>query len=129
MPDPYKPVTRILPGKVTLSNIQFARWVSKRYGVSSVAMSRATRLLIEGMIDALAEGYSVQLKGLGKFEARELAPRMRFNRTQGVRYLSKPSVILHFKKSEKLNDTLRTRAKEKLDALSSNPTVVPSEKR
>lgn len=125
----YKPVTRIHKEKVVLANGQFARWLSRRTGASHTALSTALQLIGNGIVDALAEGYQFQWLRLGTFETRELEPRMRYNRVKKAKYMSRPSTIVHFRKAQGLNDTVRARAAKAMQDQIMNPTAKPAERK
>lgn len=125
----YIPTTRLSGDKVVLRTNQLARIISRQTGVSAGALSAALKILGNGIVDALANGYDFQWQGIGTFETRELKPRTRYHRMKGERYMSQPSVVVHFKKAPSLNETVRRRASARLDKLDTNPTVKPVEKR
>lgn len=122
----YVPTTRVNGEKIVLRNNQFARFLSRRTGLSQRALSRAVKLIGDGILQVLAEGYDFQWLGLGTFETRELKPRKRYHRMKGEVYVSRPSVIVHFHKSPSLNDSVRNLAIQRLDALLAEPTVKAS---
>jgi nucleoid DNA-binding protein len=121
----YNPTTRVSSEKLIIQNGQFAKLLAKKTGVSQGALSKAINLISTGLIEALAEGYAVNLKGLGVFETRELKPRVRYHRIDKVRYTSKPSTIVHFRKSETLNRRVRALAAAQVERLHDSPHIPP----
>lgn len=121
----YIPTTRVSGEKILLRNNQLARFISKRNGVSAKAISQALILLGEGITDALAAGFDFQWKGMGTFETRELVPRIRYHRAKKEKYMSAPSVIVHFHKSPGLNNIVRDKASALLNDVVENPAVNP----
>lgn len=113
------------PEQILLQNKQFARFVSRRKGVSAVALSSAIRLLSEGVVEAMAEGYDVQLRGLGTFQVRMMKSRMRWHRITRQTYMAPPFAMVHFKKSPKLCKQVKAIAKARIAALSSTTTIPP----
>ena len=122
----YEPTTRIPSERTVLRNNQFARYVSKRTGVSSQALTKAIQLLSNGIIEALGDGFEVSLIGIGTFEVRELKPRKRFHRIEKRMYISEPSMIVHFKKSEQLTKRVRQAAEGNLESMATKTTINPS---
>lgn len=121
----YTPKTRVPSEKIVLRNGQFSRWLSKRTGVSAAALAKALQLISAGMLEALADGYSVALNGVGVFETRELKTRLRYHRLNRTTYMSAPSTVVHFRKSENLTKKVRELAAATLDNIQTTPTVKP----
>ena len=119
----YKPVTSPPPERITLSGEEFAKWVAKRSNVSTAALKSATMLLINGIIDALAEGYDVKLFLLGTFELRRVAPQRRYHRLKKTMYVAPPRQRVHFNKSKTLNQRVVAKANARLEALASKASV------
>lgn len=122
---PYIPRNRVSNEKIVLRNGQFARWLSKRTGVSQKALAKAMELITNGIVEALADGYSVNFNRLGVFEAREMKPRLRYHYKEGTTYMSEPATVVHFRKSELLTSRVRELAASNLDNISTTPTVKP----
>lgn len=123
------PQTRIHKEKVTLRNRQLARFISRRKGVSSEAVSQALKIIGEGIVEALAEGFDFQWFGIGTFETRVLKPRVRYNRVKRERYMSNESMIVHFRKSPGLTPTVRDMSIARLNQIVDTPAVKPLERR
>lgn len=123
--DKYKPACDLAPEQITLKNKQFARFVSRRKGVSAAALSSAMRILTEGLVEALAEGYNIQWVGLGTFQVRQMKSRMRYHRITRQVYMAPPFTMLHFKKSKLLAKTVKDNARARIAALSQKPTLPP----
>jgi nucleoid DNA-binding protein len=121
----YTPTTRVLEEKVTLQNGQFSKLLAKKHGVSAAALAKALQLISAGLVEALAEGYDVSIKGIGVFQTRELKPRVRYHRLKKTRYLSNPSTIVHFRKSEQLTKRVRSLAAAQVEKLLEVPHVPP----
>lgn len=121
----YIPVSRFPKEKIVLRNNQFARWMSKRNGVSHAALSKAIQLITSGLLEALANGYNINLAGLGRFETREMPPRVRYHRLHGERYISQPSTVVHFRKSDILTKRVRELAAANLEDMVKTPAVKP----
>jgi nucleoid DNA-binding protein len=117
------------PEKIVLQSNQFARWLSKRTGVSNKAISSAINIIGKGILDALANGYSFQWRQIGTFEMREQKPRVRYHRKHKERYMAAPSVVVHFKKAPKLNETVRRKAAQVVDDMVKKPTAKVTGKR
>lgn len=115
--------SRVTKERITLTNLAFARWLSRRKGVSSAALSSALKLIGEGIKEGMAEGYAIRILGIGTFEMRELPARNRYHRKERKLYLSPPSVVAHFKKSEFLTANIRKISKDRLDEMATTPTV------
>jgi nucleoid DNA-binding protein len=124
----YVPTTRVSSEKLVLRNSQFARWLSKRTGASHTAVAKAIQIISKGIVEALANGYDVNLYGLGVFETRELKPRLRYHRLKKTTYMSEPSTIVHFRKSEYLTKRVRQLAAAQLEAMLDNSHVTPIKK-
>jgi nucleoid DNA-binding protein len=121
----YVPTTRKSAEKIVMRNGQFVRWLARRSGVSHQALSSALMLLSKGIIEALANGFDVGIIGLGVFETRELQPRKRYQRLTKSYYISKPSVIVHFKKAYGLSYRVRAMAEAQLSKTMNTATVHP----
>jgi len=119
----YKRKSEVAPEQITIHNNQFARFVSRRKGVSASALSTAIRLLSEGVVEAMAEGYNVQLFKLGTFEIRKMPPRMRYHRITKQTYMAEPFHMVHFKKSPTLIKQVRKISKERLAVMLDKPTL------
>lgn len=122
----YTPKSRVPKDRVMLTNVGFSRWLSKRKGVSSAALTSAMTLLIQGTKEAMAEGYGVRWIGLGTFEMRELPARNRYHRKEKRCYLSPPSVVAHFKKSDLLTHNIRKMSEARLAEMRTTPRVAPA---
>lgn len=112
--------------QIVLESQNFARFVARRKGVSAKALSTAIRLLSEGLVEAMSEGYAVRLYRLGLFEVRELPPRNRYHRLKRENYISPATTVVRFKKSENLNKRVRSMSKERLDKMEAEPTIRPA---
>lgn len=121
--DKYIPKGDLAPEQVLLKNKQFARFVSRRKGVSAKALSSAIRILTEGLVEALGEGYNVQLMGLGTFEVRQMRSRKRYHRITRQVYMAPPFLMMHFKKSKLLAKTVKDTARARVAALSQKSTL------
>lgn len=116
-------ISRLTPEKIVMENQQFARWLARRKGVSAKALSTAINLLSDGIVEAMAEGYAVRVWRLGTFECREVKPRRRYHRIKKEIYTSPATTIVHFKKSENINERVRNMSKARLDKMLSTPSV------
>jgi nucleoid DNA-binding protein len=114
-------LSRLIPEKIVLENAGFTKFVARRTGVSAAALSTAHRLLTQGLVEALAEGYAVRWWGVGTFECREMPPRKRYHRLKKHVYMSPPTTLVHFKKTETLNQKVRDMAKARLEKALTNP--------
>lgn len=124
MSDPrYKRKSAAVPEQITIRNKQFAKFVSRRKGVSARAMSSAVRLLTEGVLEAMGEGYNVQLIGLGTWEVRLMPARMRYHRITKVTYMAEPFYMAYFKKSPTLIKTVREISKARIQGLTVKATM------
>jgi nucleoid DNA-binding protein len=120
----------IAPEQIKMTAKQFARFVSRRKGVSSVALMSAITLITDGIIEALSEGFDVNFRGLGEFQVRLYGPRIRCLRFTREKYMAPPFTQVHFLRAKKLRETVKKVANQRIADLCQTPTLpVVGEKR
>jgi nucleoid DNA-binding protein len=123
LPVNYKTTADGAPEQIKMNSKQFARFVSRRKGVSSAALHSAIGLLIEGVIEALSEGYDVHLRGLGEFQVRLYGPRIRCLKFSREKYMAPPFTAVFFRRSKKLKETVKNKANARIRALCTTTTL------
>lgn len=83
-------------------------------GVSATVLREALRLIVDGILLAVARGYSVQIRSLCTFELREVPARKRYHRRDRTVYQAPPTCRVHIRSADQLNFIVRKRAEEEL---------------
>ncbi len=123
----YTPKTRVPDERVLMRNGQFAKYLSRKTGVSSAALSKALNIISSGLVDALADGYNVNINALGTFEFREMPPHRRYHHQEKRIYMAPGHTVVHFRKSENLSKRVRRKAEAKLEDTIRKPTTSPND--
>lgn len=80
--------------------------VSGQLGQQKQDIALAVDIILETMIQALAEGRRIELRGFGTFSARERKPRSTKNPRTGVVMEIPERKTLHFTMSKSLKEAL-----------------------
>lgn len=122
------PATRLPKEQVTMTQVQFCRWLAKEKNISAEALKVAMNLIGEGLVLAVARGYRIMWRGLLSIELRETKERKRYHRIRKEMYTQPPFCRVHIKTAEDLNNRVRTLAKSEIErAVRQLPLAYPGQ--
>lgn len=89
-----------------MNKTELAKAVAEKAGLTQVAAGEAVNVVIEAIVDALANGEEVALPGFGTFKVSERAARTARNPQTGETIKIAASKAVGFKVSKTLKDKL-----------------------
>ena len=92
--------------KKNIHKSEIIETLSKRFNLTEPETKQAVNAIIDSMIDSLASGDRVEIRGFGSFEVRKREPRQAKNPKTGERINIEAQHLVHFKAGEPLRDKI-----------------------
>ena len=92
--------------KKNISKSEIIETLSKKFNLATPKTKQAVNAIIDSMIDSLASGDRVEIRGFGSFEVRKREPRQAKNPKTGERINIEAQHLVHFKAGEPLRDKI-----------------------
>lgn len=90
-----------------MNNKEFINALARRTGASADATQRKVTTVIEAMTAMIDDGENISISNFGTFEVKKRAERIIVNPGTGQRMLVPPKLVLGFKPSAQVRDTIR----------------------
>ena len=90
--------------KKNISKSEIIETLSKKFNLATPKTKQAVNAIIDSMIDSLASGDRVEIRGFCSFEVRKREPRQAKNPKTGERINIEAQHLVHFKAGEPLRE-------------------------
>lgn len=95
-----------------MNNKEYITALAKKTGNSKEQTQKLVNAVISAMSDTFDGGDNVTISGFGTFEPKKRLERVIVNPSSGQRMLVPPKIVLNFKASAAVKDTIRKGGQE-----------------
>lgn len=95
-----------------MNNKEFIAALAKNADLSKDQTQKLVNAVISAMVDTFEEGDNVTIANFGTFEPKKRMERIIVNPSSGQRMLVPPKIVLNFKPSAQVRDSVRKGGQE-----------------